>query len=295
MTAAQRLLAWCSALIFFGRAYQYVFFNAPFRAFFWDESLLEGTVERLLGVPWNTYATDPRVDACIAGLVVANGVVFLLSGVASLLLMRFFNRWLRRLLGVGTALMLALAILETKEHWFHVAQFFEYAIQVGVPWLFWHMSGNRDRALPSRGLRWITAATFFAHAAYAIGLYPVPGHFIDMTIACLSVTEDRARTLLLVVGILDILMALCILWPSANRLVRYALFWGICWGLLTAVARPWSTVDFNQFGYTLHQSVYAMVYRLPHGLVPLLLFLHMNNFKLIQRSGRTVSVERAAD
>jgi hypothetical protein len=59
------LLSFSAFLIFFGRAYQFFFFGAPYRAIFWDESLLSPVVEGLFNYTWQEYATNLKVNTFI--------------------------------------------------------------------------------------------------------------------------------------------------------------------------------------------------------------------------------------
>jgi hypothetical protein len=70
------LLSFSAFLIFFGRAYQFFFFGAPYRAIFWDESLLSPVVEGLFNYTWQEYATNLKVNTFIENLTILSSVVF---------------------------------------------------------------------------------------------------------------------------------------------------------------------------------------------------------------------------
>ena len=69
----------CTFLVFIGRAYQYCFFDAPFRAFLWDESLLKTTIEGFFQISWNEYVTNLTVDYWIQYVLRWNGVFFVIA------------------------------------------------------------------------------------------------------------------------------------------------------------------------------------------------------------------------
>ena len=110
------------------------------------------------------------------------------------------------------------------------------------------------------------AMTFAGHGLYAIGFHPVPGHFIDMTISILGVSESQARALILGAGILDLLAAASLFVPS---LFRPALVYAACWGFLTAAARPVSLYFLD--GDTWNQAYWFVeaLCRVPHFALPL--------------------------
>ena len=116
----------------------------------------------------------------------------------------------------------------------------------------------------------LIATTFVAHGLYALGFYPVPGNFVDMTIFTLGVSETVARQLLFAAGVLDILAAVALFWPPTQSV---ACWYMIAWGLATALARVLAAFSPEAIGASLHQTLYLTIYRLPHGLLPLALLL----------------------
>jgi hypothetical protein len=82
-------------------------------------------------------------------------------------------------------------------------------------------------------LRVAVCGTFVGH-----GVLAIQGHspFLALMAAILSFSEETSRFLLVAIGILDVFLAVLVLF----RPVRLALVWMIFWGALTAIARPWS-------------------------------------------------------
>ncbi len=271
-----RLLKIAAFLIFFGRGYQYLFFDAPFRALLWDESLLEPIVEGWFNTPWNDYVTNLRVDAWIQTSVRINGVLFVLAALSSWFITAKNKRFLKYPIVLGGFFLVVLSFLSTKEHFYHFAQFFEHAIQFGVPFVLLFALRQPDNYKKTVfWLKVLIAVTFTSHGLYALGVYPIPGYFIDMTINSLGVTEPTAVLILKAAGILDIVLSIAIFLP---RISRYALMYAVFWGFATALARIVSNFNADLLLMSVHQTFYLTLYRLPHGLLPLLVLIVASKF-----------------
>ena len=265
-SAVFRFLPWCAALIFIGRGYGYFFWGSPVRVLVWDEALFSPVV-RLFGGEWTAYVTSLRVDEALILTSRIAGVYLMACGGLALAALRSSRRWLAVPLLLGTLLLAGHALLETKDHFYHYAQLFEHAIQVGTPLLlaFWVWSGRPVHLLLA--VRTLVALTFAAHGLYAIGFYDVPAHFVDMTIRILGVPEATARQFLWWVGALDLVVAVAVFLP---RVARFAFAYAAVWGFLTALARIVYGWDTLAMGESLHGHLYQTILRLPHAGVPLL-------------------------
>ena len=71
-----KLLKISVVLVFLGRAWQFIFWDAPFRTFFWNENLLKPFVETVIGIDWQTYAHSPLLDVFIDSSVFAFGILY---------------------------------------------------------------------------------------------------------------------------------------------------------------------------------------------------------------------------
>lgn len=253
-------------LVLLGRGYQYVFFGAPLEVLLWDERLMTGFVERVLGMTWGAYASDTDVAAGMQTAAELLAGVYVTAGIAALVAPYRASRLTEVLLVAGGVLLAAHAALVMKDRFGQWAQFFEFAIQIGSPFLLIGVLRGWTLARLTWGARALIAVTFAAHGLYAIGFYAVPGHFIDMTIGILGVTEDVAVRLLWWAGLLDWVVAFALLLPYTYR---YALGYAVVWGGLTALARIVAGWDGDFPVASLHQALYETVYRLPHGLLPL--------------------------
>jgi len=130
---------------------------------------------------------------------------------------------------------------------------------------------GRSQEYPLGWLRLLIALTFTGHGLYAVGFHPVPANFVFMTQAGLGVGEDVARQLLFGVGVLDFLAAGLLLLPW-RRAWLTGLAWIIPWAVLTTFARVWSYSGYVEWDTLIYQWIPEVVVRLPHILLPLVLF-----------------------
>ena len=260
-------------LIFLGRAWQFIFWDAPFRTFFWNESLLKPFVETIIGVDWQTYANSPKLDVFINSSVLAFGILYLLSPIAVILHSKI-ERIANYIIIFGGIGLLLLAFLLMSDRFYQFSQFFEYSIQFSIPFIFvfYHKICIQKHLVLI--LKLLIAAVFTAHGLYAVGYYPVPGYFLGMVIDILGFTEQGALNFLLVVGILDFIGSILIFVP---KLTRYALIYLAIWGFLTSFARLVAGFSFDFFWELLHLNLYQTIYRLPHGILPIIVLLKMKN------------------
>lgn len=264
-------------LIFFGRAWQHLFWDAPYRSFFWDERLLEPMVTSLFKMTWQEYATNPATDHFIQRIILGNGLLYLISAIATISIRTTIKNWQKICICLGGISLVILTILMTKEKFYRIAQFFEHSIQFGLPFfLLWYYNHQNQTQKGVLILKLLIGFTFFSHGLYAFGAYPVPGKFIDMVIQIFGCSESNAITLLYIAGILDFIIAIIIF---ITKISAYALWYAVIWGLLTALARIVANFYWDFPLQSLHQNLYQVVYRLPHGLVPLLVIWYTKRTK----------------
>ncbi|WP_103867161.1 hypothetical protein [Aquimarina sp. I32.4] len=254
-------------LIFLGRAYQHIVWDAPYRAFFWDEAMLKGVVESTFGITWHHYVTSLSVGNGISLFIKMIGVFYLLCAIATLWIKPNMKRLGKFFLLGGSIALFILAFLYCKEKFFHVGQFFEYTIQFMCPVLLYMLLFTTISLKKIRFIALIAIAlTFSCHGLYAIGYYPRPGSFIDMTLNTLSINEPSAHLLLKIAGVLDFVIAIAIFIP---RISYIALVYAFVWGGLTAIARLTGHFYVDFLGDTFSQWTWEVFIRLPHALIPL--------------------------
>lgn len=264
-------------LIFIGRAWQHLFWDAPYRSFFWDESLLKPMVENWIGISWTEYATSLKTDAFVQNFIKSKGIIYLIAAISTMLITKKNKAIFKIPVFIGGISLIILSVLLAKEKFYHIAQFFEHSIQFGLPFvLLYSLKENYNKNKSLLILKVLIAITFFSHGLYAFGAYPVPGKFIDMVINITGCTESFAVLFLYVAGILDFVLALLIFIPKT---AKYALIYAVIWGILTALARIVANFYIDFPLQSLNQNLYQVIYRLPHGLAPLFVLVtyHHNN------------------
>ncbi len=284
------LLKLCSACVFFGRAYEHLFFDAPYRSILWDEKMFSPVVVKIFNMDWNTYVTNTLVDNKIQNGVISIGIFYFLCGIVSVFITRKNYEVLKYIIGTGAVSLIFLAVLQAKSNFYHFAMFFEHAIQFGSPIALLGYFKIKEKQLTYiLLLKLIIALTFISHGLYAVGWpYPVPGNFVTMVMNILTITENQAKTFLLIAGCLDFLVAILIFLPKISKI---ALVYAVVWGLLTAFARIVSGLTYDVSPIIFHQYLFTTVYRIPHGLIPLFAFYFIkqnrkNTFEALTESYR---------
>ncbi|WP_372654831.1 hypothetical protein [Halobacteriovorax sp.] len=256
------ILRFSTCFVLFGRGLQHLFYDAPYRIVLWNESLL-APVFNLFGWSWTDYVTSPLTDRYINYSVILVGVFLI---VASLIAVFNYKKGEKLLLLSGLYLIV-LSLLYMATKYFVPAQFIEYSSQMFSPFaliLFWKKAQS-DRLVLF--IRVAVALTFIGHGSYALGIFPVPGNFIDMVINILGCTESTALIFLKIMGSLDFIAAALLFIPILDH---WALTFCCAWGLLTSVARVGEESVFG-FSHTLSSLGHEFIMRGPHFLLPLFL------------------------
>lgn len=262
--------------LFLGRAWLYLFWSAPLRTLLWSETFFQGFITGILGLNWNDYVTDPKIDSFINLVIQGFGIFFSFLFLLTLFLKPTFSKG-AKLLFWGAALMLFLVLLRFAEKFFYIGMLVEHGIQIGAPIIFYLMLKTPKQ--PERFILFVKvliAMTFVGHGLFAIGFHPVPGNFIDMMISILGITEDTAVELLLVAGCIDIVASIFLFFKATER---YALFFMIFWGAATAFARIVANFNVDLALASGLQWIPETIYRFPHSLIPLGLYLYLRERK----------------
>lgn len=259
----------CGLLL--GRAWQHLFWDAPYREFLWDEYWMKDLVSLVLGLSWSDYVGNPLYDERIQLFSQGIGWFYILAAGAALGI-QWFPRLARAILSTASGTLLILALIIWKEQGWQIGQLLEQSLQWATPLLLAMTSkGSISDQWIRLGTRIVIASTFIGHGLYALGYYPIPGNFLEMTMRSLNIGEDPARQFLFLIGILDVLAALGVLWPKRFRTVIFTYL--IAWGLLTSLARVWGYFSFDFIENWLQMWVYELLIRFPHFLVPWFLWL----------------------
>ncbi len=266
-----KILTWTCFLLFVGRAWQHIRWDAPYRSLLWDQSWMEKLVFSLLGREWQDWAGNIAVSKGIETYSIIVGIFFLFCAF-SLWLFHYekYIRLSRAIIITGGAYLFLLSLLYWKSRYFQIGQLMEHAIQWSLP--FFLLAFYKKPVFSSGYIlaaKIAIAATFIGHGLYAMGYPALPGNFLQMTLDILPLNEEGARHFLWVMGLLDILMAVGIFWPGKEK---YFLIYGITWGFLTALARIVAGFEVDFPLESTDQFLWETFIRLGHGSLPLLLW-----------------------
>lgn len=250
-----------------GRAYQHLFFDVPYRALFLDENFWSWAVSLWGSQDWSEYVISLETDIAITWLVKIVGVYLVITALAIIFLFRF-RKLLSTLLITSSLCLFFMAFCMYLDVSFQWAQWIEHGSQFLMPVILVMLINQISEKSVLLMTKVAVALTFLGHGLYALGFYPVPGHFIHMVIENLHVSNDTAITFLLIAGILDVIVVVGIFIP---RIDKYLLYYAIFWGFLTSLARLTTYIQFDHlFSISLHNSLYLFAYRIPHFVVPIL-------------------------
>ncbi|KIX20014.1 hypothetical protein SY27_15980 [Flavobacterium sp. 316] len=266
--------------VFLARAYQHIFWDVPYRAILWYENLMS-PVLGLFNIEWSEFVNDTSVDTKIQFIIKGIGFLYLMAAICVFFLQENSNKFIKGLIKGIAFWQFIVVFLFTKESFFHIGQYFEHSLQLGLPFLLLY-AYSKSFSL-SRGiliLKWLVGITFLCHGLYAFGFYPVPGNFIDMTISILNISEDNARLFLWIVGIIDFLILPLLF---INRIAKEVAVYAVLWGFLTAFARIVANFSIDFPLDTLHQYGFETVVRLCHGIAPLLIVLWLKEILSFQK------------
>lgn len=263
------ILRWACFFIFAGRAWQHLFWDAPFRALFWDQEWMQGTIESITGLTWDEYATSTKAESIIQFVIRTTGWLYVLCALISLFVKQQ-HKFAGKFLWLGAASLLFLGFLNCKEKFFQMGEFMEHAIQITAPVLlflvlFKNIKNNRLIIFSKIAI----ALTFAGHGLYAVNYYPQPGPYVDMMLNIFHFNEETAKSIIVIMGILDFIVSIFIFIPITSSI---ALLYCAAWGLLTALARVTAGFDTNFPLETLNQYTFETVFRLSHFMIPLWVF-----------------------
>ncbi|GAB4416090.1 MAG: hypothetical protein OHK0039_25220 [Bacteroidia bacterium] len=243
------LLRLATIALLAGRAWQHIF---------WDSALVH--------VPMPAPLTSLWLSVAIGAILAILALLLALPG-------RHLHRLYAWLPPVA-AVLLGDALIAAHMHHWALPECIEHSLQWGTPLGLWLLHRGRETQA-WRLLRLCAALTFAGHGLYALGWpEPTPTHFLAMTQQILGFLPATAHTFLQLAGSLDLLVCVGIFVP---RLAPVALLYATCWGLLTALARPVAYFDDADMLLALHRWLPEMVFRLPHGLVPLALLRQLRH------------------
>ena len=267
-----RLIQFSAIAVFAGRAYQHLFWDGPYRELFWDPIFMKWGIETFTNLTWGEYVTHPMGDELFQKFIIGQGVFYFICTIVAIFI-RHLPKWTRWLLLLGALDLIFLALIYMKDKFYHFGQFFEYALQFGVP-VFLYVFFKKE-SLSKQLIMWMKVAialTFTCHGLYAIGYYPTPGTFMTMTYNILGLEGEGMEWFLKTAGILDFVIAIGLFMPNV-KIQKAVLVYAVFWGVATSLARVFGNFYADYALSSLHQWGFEALYRFPHFLIPLALLL----------------------
>ncbi|MFT6845674.1 MAG: hypothetical protein ACJAUV_001871 [Flavobacteriales bacterium] len=270
------ILTLSTSLWLFGRAWQHLFWETPYREFLWNGKLMAKPIKWLFNLSWNDYMTNPTSDLVIEWISYSLGIIFLLTSIIV---------WLPKRIKLINVSLITSLLLQIPYVWLHflgyafnTLQLFEFALQIGAP-IALLLTLNRKLSIKglSKYLVIIIAATYTAHGLYAMNILPLPQSFIQMTITGFGVSNSVAKQILWYAGFIDVLLSIAIFFPRSIN--KWALLYAIAWGFATAFARIYCNVYSFDFWNSLSQWHFQFLVRNAHFMMPGLLLLIVTRVK----------------
>ena len=261
--------------VFLGRGWQHLYWDAPYRVLLWDENWMKPIVEGVFGWKWEDYVTSLSMNGAIQNFIRFTGGFYIICAFTAV----FIRQWKRIatiLLWIGSVSLFILAALYCKDKFFHLGQLLEYTLQWSSPifFIFLYQKQTLDKQL-LLAMKVAIAFTFICHGLYAVGYYPRPGDFMQMSMSILNTDEIEAAQFLKTAGILDFIASVLLFAPGKTG--KTALLYCVFWGLATTLARVWSPLMIGtSIENVLLQSLQDSLYRFPHFLIPLATFLALS-------------------
>jgi len=151
-----------------------------------------------------------------------------------------------------------------------IEQMIEHGIQILIPLVFIFIKIKSPKL--NLFLIIITVLTFLGHGMFAVGVNYIPKGFQAMVFHSFQFELDGINLFLLIFGVLDFISILLI-WFSSTR--KIALFYMIIWGFITALARLYAYIGIVSIEVLFQQNLFEFLLRIPHSLVPLVIFLQL--------------------
>lgn len=274
-TLVVRIACFC---LFMGRGWQHLFWDAPFRTLLWSQDFMQKIVENVFALSWSEYVQGGGIGDQLINLTTKGFGIFYIALAILCLYIKQEHKKLSPILILGSLFIFKLAFLYSMGRGFEIGMLIEHSVQFGVPLVLYILVFKPDKINSSLFyIKLIVSLTFIGHGLYAIGYYPIPGKFIDMIINVFGFSEDQAILMLRVAGIFDFSAGIFIFVPV---LQIYALVFNIFWGFTTAFARTVAHFDLELFSMSVNQWLLESLYRFPHGLLPLALFIYLRQKKI---------------
>lgn len=254
---------------FTGWAWQHIYWDVPYREILWNPEFFGGVVESW-GVDWQHYVGNESTDGIIQLFIKQLGYLFIGFGIMALTVKKDSLGQIFGLLA-GMFFLCLIAYCQYLDKMKYPAQFIEYGGQFLCPLILILALkfGIKHKATISVAVL-AFVMIFFGHGLFALGVYPTPANFYEMTMNVLHVSEQGAEFIIRSAGFMDLLVCAALVVPMFRK---PALIYATIWGFLTALARPWSGMSLNYEWWGADQYFHLFMLRFPHFLIPMFLIL----------------------
>lgn len=222
------------------------------------------------GLEWRDFLMNPFASKLIT-VFTRTMMGLLLLGLVSSFFISKKRPWAKYGLYVASVILGFQAFCSFLNVGYQLPMLLEHALRFTAPW-FLVVAVLKGFTVPlQRAMLVAIGLTFSSHGMYALGLgVPVPGHFIDMVMESIGVSQPVARNLLFIAGVLDQVMVLGLIFLATRSV---SLLYGAFWGFATALARLTAYVRFDVlFGMSLLAYFPEFLVRAPHFLIPLVVW-----------------------
>lgn len=265
------LLLRCSVVcLLLAEVWLHMLREPPYQAFLWDQQMMGWAVKITTGLEWRDFLMNPLASQLIT-VVTRTMIGLLMLGLVSALLISKKRPWARYGLYLASVILSFQSFCSFLNVGYQLPMLLEHALRIAAPW-FLAVAALKGVTIPlKRTMLVAIGLTFSSHGLYAMGLgVPVPGHFIDMVMESIGVSQSFATTLLLIAGILDQVMVAGLFFLATREI---SLLYGVFWGFVTALARITSYVRMDVlFGMSLLAYFPEFLVRAPHFVIPLVLW-----------------------
>ncbi len=271
--------------VLIGRAWQHIFWDPPYRTLLWDEHLLKPIIENIFGLKWEKYVTDISIDHKIQSTIIGIGIFFLIVALSCIFIKRS-KRIIGNLIAIAGIILVLLSVAYWKEFFWDIPQFLELTAQWMSPFIFLSVVHAFDKNINVfRLLNYTLIFTFVGHGLYAIGVYPLPGNWVDLVINTFHCNETSAKIFIKIFGVLDIISAIFVLLPNLRKIGFYYMF---IWGFLSAFGRLTGNFipDLGILPF-IHANLGEFVYRVPQFLLALMGLYLIKEQKIIKAASNT--------
>lgn len=268
--------------VLIGRAWQHIFWDPPYRTLLWDEHLLKPIVQNIFGIKWGNYVTDISIDHGIQNIIKIIGIILFVIALSCIFIKKA-KRVIGILIAVSGVILIILTIAYWKEFFWDVPQFLEMTSQWMSPFIFLSVVHAFDKNINVfRLLNYTLAFTFIGHGLYALGIYPLPGNWVDLVINTFHCNESIATMFIKIFGLLDIIASIFVF---TTKLRKIGYYYMMIWGFLAAFGRL-SGNFIPELGILsfLQANFGEFVYRAPQYLLPLMGLYLLKEQKIITKS-----------